>query len=139
MNEQLIIARQAKADKKEAKDEASQEKRIIFLENKLDYCQKENAILKLKLKELGADNTEILKNNAILEDLVEHLKKESNKDYKAETINLALQIKAISPKAYELLSINLNFPKKSYIENKFNESLSDMPKKLQISLKLAML
>lgn len=130
MNEQLIIARQAKADKKEAKDEASQEKRIIFLENKLDYCQKENAILKLKLKELGADNTEILKNNAILEDLVEHLKKESNKDYKAETINLALQIKAISPKAYELLSINLNFPKKSYIENKFNESLSDMPKKI---------
>ncbi len=131
MNAQLQKARQKKSEKNEAKEEVSKEKRLILLQNKVDHLEKENKILKQKLNsQRNADIDEILEQNVILDDLINHAPHKNNKkiEYCAETINLSLQIQSVSPKAYELLSNYLFFPTKSYIKAKFRESLSDIPR-----------
>ena len=126
MFEQLVEARKAKQEKKEAKEEATQEKRLIFLQNQLDHYQRELNCLKKKLDQIeNSDIIDKLNQNVILDDLVRNCN-----EYRPETINLALQIKSISSKAYELLSNNLNFPTTSYIDKKFKESIADIPQKI---------
>ena len=131
MNAQFKIAIQAKSEKNEAKEEVSKEKRLILLQNKVDHLEKENRTLKQMLNnQRNIDFNEILEQNVILDDLINHAPHKNNKkiEYCAETINLSFQIQSVSPKAYELLSNYLFFPTKSYIKAKFRESLSDIPR-----------
>lgn len=131
MNAQLQKARQAKLEKNESKEEVSKEKKLILSQNQVNHLEKENRSLKQMLNnQRNTDINEILEQNAILDDLINHAPHKNNKkiEYCAETINLSLQIHSISPKAYDLLSNYLFFPTKSYIKAKFRESLSDIPR-----------
>lgn len=80
MNAQLQKARQ-KSEKNEAKEEVSKEKRLILLQNKVDHLEKENKILKQKLNsQRNADIDEILEQNVILDDLINHAPHKNNKN-----------------------------------------------------------
>ena len=133
MDEQLVAARKAKQDIRESKNESSIDKKILFLNNQINSLKKENELLKKQLDEQKKyDFDELIKQNIILEDLIKHSPNSDfkNDDYKPETINLALQIRSISQKAYDILHNNLFFPNKSYIMVKFHESISDLPEKI---------
>ena len=81
---------------------------------------------------MHSDINKTLEENIILNDLFLNAqnKNSKNKDCKPETINLALQIKLVSSKAYEILANNLPFPSSSYIDERFRDSISDIPQKI---------
>lgn len=64
---------------------------------------------------MHSDINKTLEENIILNDLFLNSpnKNSKNKDCKPETINLALHIKSVSSKAYEILANNLPFPSSS--------------------------
>ena len=130
MEKQLLQARLAKQEKKEVMDEISLDKRYILLKNQVDHLQKENSLLKETIKQKDClDLDAIIESNVVLGDLLDKFINRCN-EFRPETINLALQIKSISPKSYDLLVRNLNFPSISYIEKKFKENISNFPQKL---------
>ena len=97
-------------------EENSQEKRMTLLNNQIQHLRKENQLLKQRLDSLvHSDINKTLEENIILNDLFLNAqnKNSKNKDCKPETINLALQIKLVSSKAYEILANNLPFPSSS--------------------------
>ena len=116
MDDQLKGAPQAKQEKKEVNEGNSQEKRMTLLNNQIQHLRKENQLLKQRLDSLvHSDINKTLEENIILNDLFLNSpnKNSKNKDCKPETINLALQIKLVSSKAYEILANNLPFPSSS--------------------------
>ena len=106
---------------------------MTLLNNQIQHLRKENQLLKQRLDSLvHSDINKTLEENIILNDLFLNAqnKNSKNKDCKPETINLALQIKLVSSKAYEILANNLPFPSSSYIDERFRDSISDIPQKI---------
>ena len=128
-NQQLLLAREERKKQKELlKDTRSQN----LEHNKLTDAI--NQIHTLK-NELNKQREVVIPNeaerNEILLDLIKHDQNNSEKDnYNMETMDLALQMYSLCPKAYALLAKKLPFPAPRKIESISNQSISDIPEKL---------
>ena len=134
MQKTTIQAREAKAQLAKKAEEKAFSQRERLWQNKISFKEEENNKLKNELFKLKQEIETLQKaskslSNKVLEDLIEHENANEN-DYLPETIALALEIKAISPKAYSLLAKRLNFPKERYIDEKFKETMGEFPKDL---------
>ena len=122
--------------KKSIAEKASKkEKRIINLQKNIQKTmQEENSYLhsvildlqeQIKFLKQNEDNTK----NAILKDLIHHVS-EKNAKYSSELMSLAIELKTISNKAYQLLEQKLPFPSSRLVDETVNEIVIDLPKQL---------
>ena len=129
MNQHLLDAR---SDKKERRMQVAEIRANILNSNKLAAAQEEIRDLRELLQK---QKREFLYRNRcfsdVLNDLIDHDTSTNDiNDYKEKTINLALQIKYLSPKAYALLCNELPFPSISIIEKNYQKRISDIPDQL---------
>ena len=129
--DKMTKARAMLAESHEKEELRSERRKSVLFQNQIKSLRAENKELKeltqKKEKVAGVDARAY--KNKIIQDLSDHFIG-NEADFTNETYNLALQIKAISPKAYALLSKNLGFPSVSLVDAKFREAISGIPKKL---------
>lgn len=128
----IAKARNAKAQKTAQTEEKNISQAKNLFKNRLSAAKQENTNLKSELIQLKEEikqyqNQKQLSTNTILSDLLQN---EDRKNYSDETFGLAMEIKAISPKAYSLLCKNLNFPPERLVEEKIKQIIGSFPEEL---------
>ena len=129
--DRVAKARAALAESIEKEKLRSEQRKNVLFQNQIKSLREENKELKElteKQEKVAGVDARAYKNK-IIQDLSDHFIG-NEADFTNETYNLALQIKAISPKAYALLSKNLGFPSVSLVDAKFREAISGIPEKL---------
>ena len=126
--------RKAKAEKALKKTLASKIHKETLSKNISSSLQAENCALKQELinlkKELFNLKSQMEETtHSILQDLTNHTA-DKRIEYSSETLALAMEILAISPKAYSILSKKLNFPNSKTVEEKYRQIIGNFPEKL---------
>ena len=127
----------AKNLKRERDENASLSRSVGMLKVKLKTVQEEASQLRIDL-EKSREKTPSVDDcsNAIISDLIKHGSGDTESEYSVETINLAIQIKSISPKAYSILSQYLPFPSANHVEYLYKKSIEGIPEMLTDSERL---
>ena len=124
------LARAAKSAKQKQKEELKTKREKILLQNQLSSVKEElNSLKQILNEKQETQSTDISTCNSILQDILEHANG-SPSDFTNETYELALKIKAASPKAYTILSEHLCLPTLSQVERKLKEAIGNIPEKL---------
>ena len=130
MNNDSLLAARAESQRK--KKMLAESQAANMLKTKLKAVQdalkkvKEELESKIMQQNIQQESTD----NNILQDLINHIDNKDTKPYSEATINLAMQIKAISPKAYAILASNLPMPTVSQIESAYKNMIGDIPAEL---------
>ena len=128
--EMSTAARAAKEAKRIQKMDEKEKRARVLLQNQLNVVKEElNSLKKSLIDSPKIENQPTLINHVVIQDLIDHLNG-SKDDFTNETYNLAMQIKAISPKAYAILASNMRFPTLSRVDMKFKAAIADIPQKL---------
>lgn len=122
----------AKADAKRKKEELAETQAINLYRNKLKAAQESIKQLteELKLKNSQEPKASPSIDNEILQDLVNHADMSNDIPYSSGTLNLAMQIKSLSPKAYAILAKRLPLPTNRQIEAECKKLIGEVPDEL---------
>ena len=123
-------ARAARLAKQKQKNELKAKQSMVLLQNKLATAKEELKSIKKIIEQSEEPQSFVgYSVNEVLQDLLDH-SNGSTIDFTNATYEVAMQIKAVSPKAYSILEKQIGFPAQSQVEAKYKAAIADIPEKL---------